>query len=172
MVRVRPLLFTLLLTTSCWSAAAAAPAPNNDDRFLAGVVSAYLDLHFGRTNIEVEVEDGRLWLDPAALDGLDPQAVRAVLEGVRGLEVVLAPRPAPARRQLRIVDAAAPLPVPGSHQSDADLLTAGFLPEQELFEGPLADPRSPSIGGALVSYQGDEELGTVGRVDFGGTLPL
>ncbi|MDX1541766.1 MAG: DUF1207 domain-containing protein [Geminicoccaceae bacterium] len=161
----------LLVVSVLLAGAPALAGPAADDRFLEGVASAYLEVHFGLENVPLEVIDGRLWLDPADLQGADPDAVRARLSGVRGLEVVLASPPEQQGRLEVTDDLGRPLPIPAAMTGD-DRLRTGFLPEQEVFEPPLADPRSPAIGGALLSYQGDDELGTVGRADFGGTLPL
>ncbi len=147
----------------------AAPPATADDRFLAGVASAVLELEFGLSEIDVVVENGRLVLDPAQLQGHDPEAVRAALDGLRGLEVTLDPKAPEPTLQI----GAAALPAPRViDRKDGGWLVTGFLPDHEIFESPLADPRSPGIAAAFQFYSGDDELSTVGGIDVGGSLPV
>lgn len=50
--------------------------------------------------------------------------------------------------------------------------TSGVLPDEELFEPLIADPRWPRFSASLLFFEGDEELGTVGSANFGASFPF
>jgi len=163
----RLLLLVLWFAFAAPSVAAPSDAPARDDRFLAGVATAVLQLRFGLRDLDVVVKDGRLWLDPEQLGDHDPQAVKAALDGVQGLRVTLAPAPD------LLVPSDDVLPRPAGWTDDRPATTTtGFLPEQELFAMPIADPRAPASSGAVLWSLDDDGPSMVGRADFGDSLPL
>jgi hypothetical protein len=160
-----PLALALALATS---PVQAGPG-GRDDRFLAGVASAVLELEFGLTDLDLVVENGRLRLDPARLGGHDPERIRARLDALRGLEVTLE-QAAPGR--LRMVADTTTLPPPTPATDAPGPRVTGFLPDRQVFESPLADPRSPATGVTYQRYFRNGELTNVGRAEIGGSLPV
>jgi hypothetical protein len=166
------LILPLALAFTLATAAPSAAAPGGgDDRFLAGVATAVLELEFGLTDLDLVVENGRLRLDPAQLGGHDPEVVRARLDALRGLEVTLEQNGPVAG--LRMVADTTTLPPPVRPASaPASPRVTGFLPDRQVFESPLADPRSPATGVTYQRYFQNGELTNVGRAEIGGSLPV
>lgn len=141
--------------------ARAAP----DDRYLAGYAAAILETRFGLPPRELQVENGKLRLHSADLQGQDTGEVLASLGAIDGLEVELVGAPAEARPVSSSTD---PTPLPRATLSE----TTGWLPRAALFDPLIADPRWPRFSASLQFYQDDEELGTVGAPNFGAAIPL
>jgi len=141
--------------------ARAAP----DDRYLEGYAAAVLETRFGLPSRDLQVENGKLRLHSADLQGQDTGEVLASLRAIEGLEVELVGTPTEAGS---VSSSAKPAPLPR-----ATLLeTTGWLPRAALFDPLIADPRWPRFSATLQFYQGDEDLGTVGAPNFGAAIPL
>jgi hypothetical protein len=145
-----------------------AAANRPDDRYLAGYAAAILETRFGLTRLDLHIENGRLVLDPADLEGHDVQNVLESLRAIDGLEVQLAgastdTRPVTPSVQPRSV-------LPGRTSQATPSTVTGWLPEAMLFEPLIADPRWPRFSATLQFYQDDDELGTVGAPNFGAAL--
>jgi len=141
--------------------AGAAP----DDRYLAGYAAAVLETRFGLPSRELQVENGKLRLRSADLQGQDTGEVLASLRAIDGLEVELIGTPTEARS---VSSSAKPTPLPSATLSE----TTGWLPRAALFDPLIADPRWPRFSATLQFYQHDEELGTVGAPNFGAAIPF
>ncbi|MGH8615936.1 MAG: DUF1207 domain-containing protein [Gammaproteobacteria bacterium] len=141
-----------------------AAANRPDDRYLAGYAAAVLEMQFGLTPPDLQVEDGKLVLDPADLQGRDPQQVIESLRPIEGLQVDLAGTSTGSRT--------VPPPAKPRPDSKATAPTDGWLPKAVLFDPLIADPRWPRFSGTVQFYQHDEELGTVGAPNFGAALPF
>jgi Protein of unknown function (DUF1207) len=133
-----------------------------DDRYLAGYAAAVLEMRFGLPQRDLRVEDGKLLLDPATLEGRDAKEVLESLRAIEGREVELVETSAGART---VTETKAPTPV-------SKAATAGWLPKAVLFKPLFADPRWPHFSGTVQFYQDDTELGTVGATNFGAALPF
>ncbi|MGH8657076.1 MAG: DUF1207 domain-containing protein [Gammaproteobacteria bacterium] len=142
-----------------------AAAPPRDDRYLAGYAAAVLEMQFGLPYRDLRVENGKLLLDPAALQGRDAQEVIESLRAIEGLEVELVETSMGAHTVT-----ASETPIPVSKATGPT--TAGWLPKGVLFEPLIADPRWPRFSGTVQFYQDDDELGTVGAPNFGAALPF
>ncbi|MGH8579913.1 MAG: DUF1207 domain-containing protein [Gammaproteobacteria bacterium] len=141
-------------------------APNRpDDRYLAGYAVAVLEMRFGLPYRDLRVDNGKLLLDPAALQGRDAQEVIESLCAIEGLEVELVETATGART---VTAPETPKPVSKATAPT----TAGWLPKAVLFEPLIADPRWPHFSGTVQFYQDDGELGTVGAPNFGAALPF
>lgn len=129
-----------------------------DDAFIRGYASAVLERELD-TEAELRVTDGivRVWgerISSATRERL--AAALEDVEGVRGVEIATeAPAPDPAEPTTRVAR-------PGLE----------VLPEAELFEPLLADPRWPHFSAAAHHYGGDQELGNVAATSFGESIPL
>jgi len=136
-----------------------------DDRYLAGYAAAVLETRFGLPSRDLQVENGKLRLHSAELQGQDTGEVLASLRAIEGLEIELVGTPTEARTAS---SSAKPTPLPGATVSE----TTGWLPRAALFDPLIADPRWPRFSATLQFYQHDEELGTVGAPNFGAAIPI
>lgn len=137
----------------------------HDDRYLAGYAAAILETRFGLPSRDLQVENGKLRLHSADLQGQDTGEVLASLRAIDGLEVELVGTPTEARS---VSSSAKPTPLPSATLSE----TTGWLPRAPLFDPLIADPRWPRFSATLQFYQHDEELGTVGAPNFGAAIPF
>jgi hypothetical protein len=141
-----------------------ASAGTESDAYLQGYVSAVL-APAQRSSIVLGVRDGRILLDEESVRAderpLVEQQVRAVT-GVRGIEWV--------RRddeRVRESDDLAGTEVAAIERDGWEL-----LPEESVFEDLTADPRWPRFSVSYQGYHDDAELGRVGAVSLGGSLPV
>ncbi|MGH8545024.1 MAG: DUF1207 domain-containing protein [Gammaproteobacteria bacterium] len=147
------------------SAVSLTASADPDDRYLAGYAAAVLETRFGLPSRDLQVENGKLRLHSADLQGQDTGEVLASLRAIDGLEVELVGTPTDARS---VSPSAKPTPLPSATLSE----TMGWLPRAALFDPLIADPRWPRFSATLQFYQGDEELGTVGAPNFGAAIPF
>ena len=134
------------------------------DAYLQGYVSAVL-APTQRSAVVLGVEDGRVLLDEERVrsderSGVEQQ-VRTV-EGVRGVEWV-------SRDDTRVRETTT---LAGTELSAIERDGWELLPEDSVFEDLTADPRWPRFSASYQGYRDDVELGKVGSVSLGGTLPI
>ncbi len=140
-----------------WSVLLALPlalAPA-DDAFLAGYATAIVEREFQLEDATVDVQDGEVHVRARRVPGDEAEKLRLILEavpGVASVDVVEGPRPG--------VAAVGPA-------SRLEL-----LPEREIFDPLLADPRWPHFAASAQLYASDEELTRVAAVSFGEAIPL
>jgi hypothetical protein len=162
--RLFPLaLCPLTVWAMLWGAsvvALAAPAP--EDPYLAGYAGAVLEREFKVPRRAVTVDNGVLTLDGSQLAGADRVAVLKTLSNLPGV----------VRVEVREAGARAPAVVPDVAPAAVSALPTGLLPAGHLFQPLLADPRWPHFSAAYRYYLGNLELGHVGAVSFGETIPL
>jgi hypothetical protein len=148
--------------------AAAAPA---DDAYIAGYAAAVLEREFKVIPRSLAVKDGIITLDAAELGRVDAERVIAALSGIRGTVQVRVVRPEPGR-----TGAAAPSPSAGplaaGQPAKPAALPTGFLPEGQLFDPLLADPRWPHFSASYQYYLRDSDFKNVGSGSFGETIIL
>jgi hypothetical protein len=162
MTRRRLPLALAVLSVSLGLAAAASAMPAPDDPYLAGYAGAVLEREFKVTRRAVTVDNGVLTLDGAQLAGADRIAVLNTLSTLPGV----------VRVEVREVAARAPAVVPDVAPAAVSALPTGLLPAGHLFQPLLADPRWPHFSAAYRYYLDHPELGHVGAVSFGETIPL
>ena len=151
-------LFTWL-ATGALAVGPAAAGQDGDDAFLRGYVSAKVE-PIARV---VAVEDGIVYLDAET-----PPSVRVETERrVRDVAGV---------RAVRWIEAGDTPPVgasPGPYAyGEGPGSGSELLPSRTLFEPLSADPRWPRFSATIQRYRDDPELGKVGAVSLGGTLPI
>jgi hypothetical protein len=144
-----------------WGAPAVA-APTPEDPYLAGYAGAVLEREFKVTRRAVTVDKGVLTLDGALLTGADRAAVVKTLSSLPGV----------VRVEVRETAARPPAVVPDVTPAAVSALPTGFLPIGHLFQPLLADPRWPHFSAAYRYYLNNRDLGDVGAVSFGETIPL
>lgn len=179
----RPLPYVLLCLLSCslLIGSSAGAAARRDDRFLAGYASAVLELRFGLHIPHLAVQDGRLVLDRAQLQGRDPRRVLAALNAIDGLQAELGaartsqpstPATNAGSAPPHVVTSAPTRTTAPSPGPSADEAALGVLPPRNLFAPLLADPRWPHFATEYQAYQGERELRNVAAVSVGGSLPF
>jgi hypothetical protein len=158
-LRLFPLAVWFLL---CGSPAAVVAAPAGEDPYVAGYAGAVLEREFKVTRRAVTVEKGVLTLDGAQLAGTDRAAVVRTLSNLPGV----------VRVEVREAASRAPAVVPDVAPTAVSALPTGLLPAGHLFQPLLADPRWPHFSASYRYYLDNPELGHVGAVSFGETIPL
>ena len=163
-IRLRP---RRLLPLTVWFMLWGAPsvvgaAPTPEDPYLAGYAGAVLEREFKVTRRAVTVDKGVLTLDAAELGGADRDAVVKTLSNLPGVVRVVVREPA----------VRPPAVVPDVAPAAVSALPTGFLPTGHLFQPLLADPRWPHFSAAYRYYLNNRDLGNVGAVNFGETIPL
>ena len=133
----------------------AAPADASDDRFLAGYAAAVVEREFG-LEARLRVERGVVRIAAPEAAAPDRERLGRALQQIEGV------------REVVFVEEAA-LAAPA-----AAVAPAGFelLPERELFDPLLADPRWPHFSASAQRYLGDDELRSIAATSFGETIPL
>lgn len=161
MTRLRLLPLTVWFTL--WGAPAiAVAAPTSEDPYLAGYAGAVLEREFKVTRRAVTADKGVLTLDAAQLAGADRAAVVKTLSNLPGV----------VRVEVREAADRAPAVAPDVTPAAVSPLPTGFLPTGHLFQPLLADPRWPHFSAAYRYYLDNPDLGSVGAVSFGETIPL
>ena len=161
MTRLR--LLPLTVWFMLWGApVVAGAAPTSEDPYLAGYAGAVLEREFKVPRRAVTVDKGVLTLDAAELGRADRDAVVKTLSNLPGVVRVVVREPA----------ARPPAVVPDVAPAAVSALPTGFLPTGHLFQPLLADPRWPHFSAAYRYYLNNPELGNVGAVTFGETIPL
>jgi hypothetical protein len=146
-----------------WGAPAiAVAAPTSEDPYLAGYAGAVLEREFKVTRRAVTADKGVLTLDAAQLAGADRAAVVKTLSNLPGV----------VRVEVREAAVRAPAVAPDVTPAAVSPLPTGFLPTGHLFQPLLADPRWPHFSAAYRYYLDNPDLGSVGAVSFGETIPL
>jgi hypothetical protein len=121
------------------------------------------------------VQHGIVTIETAPLSAGERNRIETVVSGLRGV------------RRTEVVAMAAPLTVEpgiperdGAEVGDSGVAEAGavsadgvvLFPREDLFHPLIADPRWPHFGIAYHAYQNDEELGNVGALSFGESIPF
>ena len=143
------------------AAARAAAAPALDDPYVAGYAGAVLEREFKLDRRAVTVRHGVATVDGALLTGVDRGKVLNALSTVPGV----------VRVEVREA-AGAGVPLAAADPAAVTTLPTGFLPTGHLFQPLLADPRWPHFSAAYRYYLNNPDLGSVGAVSFGETIPL
>jgi hypothetical protein len=162
MIRVgRALGIALAAAMACSGVAGVARADASRDAFAAGYAAAVLERDFGLHDPDVSVQDGGLRVVVPYLRSRDVDPMLATLAAIGGVTSV------------EITDGAGEV-IGSAPASLADRAGRSFvvLPERDLFDPPLADPRWPHFSTIWQYYLDDDELGNVGAVSFGETFPL
>jgi hypothetical protein len=146
---------------ACQGVAGAARADAGTDAFAAGYAAAVLERDFGLHQPEVSVQKGALRVRVPYLRSRDIEPMLSSLSAIDGVTSVEITDGAGERI------ATAPA-APADHPARSFVV----LPERDLFDPPLADPRWPHFSTTWQYYLDDEELGNVGAVSFGETFPL
>jgi hypothetical protein len=153
-----------VLLTAALTLPGVAVAGPEADAYLQGYVSAVL-APTQRSTVVLGVQDGAVLLDEDSVRPderpLVEQQVRTV-QGVRGVEWV-------RRDDVRVLETAT---LTGSELSAIERDGWELLPEESVFEDLTADPRWPRFSVSYQGYRDDVELGKVGAVSLGGTLPV
>jgi hypothetical protein len=152
----------VLAAAVAWQGVAeAARADPSADAFAAGYAAAVLERDFGLQRPEVSVQDGALRVKVPYLRSRDIEPMLSSLSEIGGVASV------------EITDGAgeriATAPVEPTERPGRGFV---LLPERDLFDPPLADPRWPHFSTIWQYYLDDDELGDVGAVSFGETFPL
>lgn len=158
-----PRAIAVLLAAALTLPGVAEATPEND-AYLQGYVSAVL-APTQRSSAVLGVQNGRVLLDADGVrsderSGVEQQ-VRSV-EGVRGVEWV-------RRDDARVAQSSE---LAGTELSALERDGWELLPEEGVFEDLTADPRWPRFSVSYQGYRDDVELGKVGAVSLGGTLPI
>lgn len=157
----RAALAALLIGGAAEAARAAAAPPAPDDPYVAGYAGAVLEREFKLDRRAVTVRHGVLTVDGALLTGVDRSRVLSALSTVPGV----------VRVEVREAAGGAG-PMPAADPAAVAALPTGFLPTGHLFQPLLADPRWPHFSAAYRYYLNNPDLGSVGAVSFGETIPL
>lgn len=164
-------LMALAVTMLLVSAAAAGPAA---DSYLAGYAAAVLEREFKLTARSLTVKDGVITVNADDLAGADRDRVVAELSKIRGVvQVRVAAGESRSRAMARARGDAGAIEAPSSDRfAKPKFLPSGLLPEGQLFDPLLADPRWPHFSASYQNYMGDDRLDSVASVSFGETIIL
>jgi hypothetical protein len=146
-----------------------------NDAYIEGYAAAVLEREFQVASDSLRVQDGVITVDPGNLTGADRERMIAALARIRGVtrvEIVEAGhQPTTATSPTPTQSAAGPEAERPVREAER-LPDSTFLPEGQLFDPLLADPRWPHFSAAYRYHLDDEELGSVGAADFGETFAL
>jgi len=135
------------------------------DAYLRGYIDGVLAGVAERDGVVFGVRDGIVYLD-SSVSSATRRAVESRLGSIPDVD---------ALRWVSQPPVAAALSVDGT--PDEEVFASpekGFalLPSRTLFEPLSADPRWPRFSASVLRYRDDPELGKVGAVSLGGTLPI
>lgn len=153
-----------------------------DDRFLAGYVAAVVEREFTLDDVTITARDGVVTLSGALPTGPERTKLAEIISRIDGVEEVRIkgedpaddiiatapkPKPAPTPEAAPATQAPAAEPV-----AVAEAKKRAILPERNLFDPLLADPRWAHFSAAYHYYVDDDRLTNVGAVSFGETFGL
>ncbi len=155
-----------------WGAPAGATPPCSDG-FAEGYASARLELEF-EPSMVLGARDGVLYLDSEESDPARRERAERALDGARCIDQIrwASPGSLPAAEEPAWEEP--PDPDDPAAVNAAGESQHGFvlIPRSPLFEPLTADPRWPRFSASYLDVRDDPELGSVGSVAFGGSIPL
>jgi hypothetical protein len=153
----------VLAAAVVWQAVAEdARAGASEDAFATGYAAAVLERDFGVHDPDVSVSEGALRAKVPYLPSRDVDPMLTALAVIPGVTSV------------EITDGAGEVigSAPAAQRAEARRRSYVVLPERDLFDPPLADPRWPHFSVIWQYYLDDDELGNVGATSFGETFPV
>jgi hypothetical protein len=158
-----------LVTAMLLAAGSSARADMAEDRFILGYATATLEQQFKLQIGSLQVKDAIILIHAKDLPAPERDKVVEALKQIKGV------------LRVNIVDVPdkEPLPTPVRPEKSATVELGEttpkggeFLPEGRLFEGLIADPRTPHFSVAYQRYSGDPELDTVGAISLGAPIGI
>jgi hypothetical protein len=152
------LLALVLLGSSEMGLAAGQPS----DEFIAGYVTAMLEVQFGIRDCTVNVAEGVVTLSGKALYGKTREMALTQAQQIPGVVSVTVREPQAIPSETKGI-AAATCAVPRE---------GTFFPRGRLFDPLFGDPRWPHFSARYLYYHDNPEFDSMGAVSFGGSFPF